>query len=246
MSDSARLAERITVDREFSVSNDALHNPEELRRRLAETGYLFLKGIVNKAELLALRREILLLCQEHGWLNPTAALLDGAFRGGAFPDYSGEYMRLYRKLQKIERFNELSRLPEIMQLFEQLLADEVLAQPRTIARISFPQHYANTTQAHQDFFYIRGTPETYTAWIPVGDCPRELGGLALLERSHLLGFLPHEPAIGAGKHGLRTRQFGLPWLSASYELGDMVIFHSYTIHGALDNQTLDQMRLSVD
>jgi ectoine hydroxylase-related dioxygenase (phytanoyl-CoA dioxygenase family) len=112
--------------------------------------------------------------------------------------------------------------------------------------VSFPQHYAFTTQPHQDFWYIRGTPETFTAWMPVGDCPRELGGLALLERSHKLGFLPHEKAIGAGGNGVRTDKLGLRWLASDFNAGDVVIFHSYMIHGALDNHTPDRLRLSLD
>ena len=241
-----RLADRIKLDGPYQVSNDALKSPEELQRRLADSGYLFFKGLLNKDELLNLRRDVLGLCQEHGWLLPSAPLMDGVYYGGPFPDHHGDYMTLYRKLQKLERFNSFSLSPEIIKLFEVVLNSEILAHPRNIARITFPRHYGNTTQPHQDFFYIRGTPETFTTWIPIGDCPREMGGLALLEGSHKLGFMKHEPAIGAGGNGVRTGTLGLKWLSSDYEAGDIVLFHSYTIHGALDNHTQDRLRLSLD
>ena len=241
-----KLMEKITPVGRFRADNDALRDATELRRRLADTGYLFIKGALNKEALLNLRRDILTLCQEHGWLDASVPLIDGHFAGRAFPDYSTEYMALYRKLIKMESFNAFSHSPEIVKFFEHLLGGEILPHPRNIARISFPRHYTNTTQPHQDFFYIRGTPETYTAWIPVGDCPIELGGLALLEGSHKLGFLKHEPAVGAGGNGIRTEELGLRWLAADYEFGDYILFHSHTIHGALDNHTEKRLRISLD
>jgi ectoine hydroxylase-related dioxygenase (phytanoyl-CoA dioxygenase family) len=155
-------------------------------------------------------------------------------------------MALYRKLIKLPSFNAFSQSPEIVRIFERVLEREILPHPRNIARISFPRHYTNTTQPHQDFFYIRGTPETYTTWIPAVDCPTELGGLALLEGSHKLGFLAHEPAIGAGGNGVRTAKLGLRWLASPYEFGDFVLFHSHTVHGALDNHTPNRLRISLD
>jgi hypothetical protein len=217
-----------------------------LRERLARDGYLFLRGLVPPERLLEVRRDILGLCREHGWLDAQAPLLDGVYAGGPFPDMATGYMPLYRRLIKLASFNGCSRAPEIVGLFERLLGRPVLAHPRNIARISFPGHHAYTTQPHQDFFYIRGTPATYTTWIPLGDCPRELGGLALLEGSHRGGFLPHERTIGAGGSGVRTEGMGLRWLSSDYRLGDLVLFHSYTIHAALDNDTADRLRLSLD
>ena len=246
VAEADRLAHRIRVNGEYQVSNDALKDPAELRRRLADSGYLFLKGVLNIEALLQLRREVLELCLSHGWLKEGTPLMDGVFRGGDFPQHTTEYMALYRKLQKLALFNDFSRSIEIMKLFETVLDSEILAHPRNIARISFPRHYGNTTQPHQDFHYIRGTPETFTAWIPIGACPKEMGGLALLEGSHKLGFMKHEPAIGAGGHGVKTEAVSLRWLSADYEAGDFVLFHSYTVHGALDNHTPDRLRMSLD
>jgi ectoine hydroxylase-related dioxygenase (phytanoyl-CoA dioxygenase family) len=244
--EAERLAERIKPDAEFRVSDPKTEAPEVLRQRLADEGYVFVRGLTDLTQLTDLRRQILELCREHGWLAPHAPLMDAIYSGIPFPDYSRDYMPMYRKLIKLELFNSFARSKELMDLFAQLLQGEVLCHPRTIARVSFPQHYAFTTQPHQDFWYIRGTPETFTAWMPVGDCPRELGGLALLERSHKLGFLPHEKAIGAGGNGVRTDKLGLRWLASDFNAGDVVIFHSYMIHGALDNHTPDRLRLSLD
>jgi ectoine hydroxylase-related dioxygenase (phytanoyl-CoA dioxygenase family) len=240
-----KLVEKLEIVGEFEVSNDLLNQPNELRKRLAESGYLFFRGLLDSEALLKVRRDILTLCQESGWIKTGSSLMEGLFRGGSIPDYNSEYMTMYRKLIKMDSFNAFSRSPEIMALFKSIFESDVLAHPRNIARVTFPKHHF-ATQPHQDFHYIRGTPETYTAWIPAGDCPRELGGVAVLDGSQRLGFLKHEPAIGAGGNGLRTGKMGLRWLFSDFRLGDVVIFHSYTIHGALDNITAEQMRVSLD
>ncbi len=243
-----KLAKRLMPDGDYQVSNDALAHPPELRRRLVQDGYLFLRGVLDMEKMMEVRRDILRLCQEHGWLDASAPLMDGIYSGIPFPDYTTQYMPLYRKLLKLESFNSFSRSTELIGLFETLLESKILAHPRNIARITFPRHYDFTTQPHQDFHYIRGTPETYTTWIPVGDTPRELGGLALLEGSHKLGFLAHKPAIGAGGNGVDPDELGLKqrWLSIDYRAGDAVLFHSHTIHGALDNHHPRRLRISLD
>jgi len=241
-----RLTYRITPDAGFLESNDALNNADELRGRLRQDGYLFLRGILNTDKLLQVRRDILELCREHGWLKEGSELMDGIYSGIPFPDYTREYIPLYRKLIKLESFNAFSLSPEIIGVFETIFGCEVLAHPRNISRITFPRHYAFTTQPHQDFHYIRGTPETYTTWMPIGDCPRELGGLAVLEGSHRAGYLKHEPAIGAGGNGIRIENLSGTWRCSDYRAGDMLIMHSYCVHAALDNHTPDRLRLSLD
>ena len=55
---------------------------------------------------------------------------------------------------------------------------------------------------HQDFIHIQGSPNVWTAWLPLGDCAHDLGGLSLLVGSHKVGVLAVSRALGAG--GLRT------------------------------------------
>ena len=241
-----KLKETVVPEAEFSDSSCELGNFEALRRSLDHSGYLFLRSVLNRERLLRVRQEILELCREHGWLDSCAPLLDGVYSGVPFPDYNREYMPMYRMLLRLESFNRLARTSELMDLFANLLQGKVLCHPRVIARVSFPMNYAFTTQPHQDFHYIRGTTETYTAWIPAGDCPHELGGLALAEGSHRLGYLPHDPAVGAGGRGIQTSKLKVRWLAADFRQGDVLIFHSHTIHGALENHSPDRLRLSLD
>jgi ectoine hydroxylase-related dioxygenase (phytanoyl-CoA dioxygenase family) len=105
------------------------------------------------------------------------------------------------------------------------------------------------TPPHQDYFYIKGTPDTYTCWIPAGDCPEELGGLAVMPGTNQLGMLRHEPMQGTGGHGVsheRCEEMGKPWLTADFKTGDLLLFHGHTLHKALDNRTEDRLRVSLE
>jgi ectoine hydroxylase-related dioxygenase (phytanoyl-CoA dioxygenase family) len=111
---------------------------------------------------------------------------------------------------------------------------------------------SQTTAAHQDFQYIRGTPETYTIWSPIGDCPGELGGLAVLRGSHRAGFIEHKlfEAKKYAGHGLSDEVLpsgeGIEWHSGDFQAGDVLLFHSHTIHKARPNLTKDRLRISTD
>src|SRR5262245_22704128 len=94
----ARVAERIVTSGDFHASNDALNHPPELRRRLGENSYLFFRGLLAGAKLVRVRRDILKLCEEHGWLKTDTPVLEGVYSGSPFPEYATEYMALYRKL----------------------------------------------------------------------------------------------------------------------------------------------------
>jgi ectoine hydroxylase-related dioxygenase (phytanoyl-CoA dioxygenase family) len=117
--------------------------------------------------------------------------------------------------------------------------------------MTFPNNVQQTIMAHQDWYYIRGTPETYTIWLPLGDCPMALGGLAIMNGSHKHGFIDHRrlPDVNVA-FALEEDQWPhgelVEWHASDFALGDVVIFHSYTIHRALPNLTGNCLRLSID
>ncbi len=120
----------------------------------------------------------------------------------------------------------------------------------------------------------RGTTSLYTAWTPIGDVPLEMGGLLILERSHLHdrlnngygrkdvdAYCTNHVGEGYTKMGgggnitpggwlskkpatLRER-LGGRWLTANFQAGDVLIFSMFTVHTSLDNQS-NCVRLSTD
>ena len=58
-------------------SNDALDDPEEIRCRIAEEGYVFIRGLQDRDKLLALRHDVLSVMMDGGWLVSGTDVLDG-------------------------------------------------------------------------------------------------------------------------------------------------------------------------
>jgi len=235
---------------ELESSSSLLHNMPLLREKLQHDGYLFFRGIFHPDRLLEIRKSILQTGLEHGVVNEEAPIMDGIYAGGEIPSvYKFELSPLYRDLLELENFNRFGSDPVLLLLLGGLLEAEVQEHRRRIARITFPGSYRNTTPAHQDYLYIKGTQDTYTCWIPCGDCPEELGGLAVLEGSHRLGFIPHIPMEGTGGQGIEQDLpvlQELKWLSTDFKLGDLLLFHGLTIHRALHNLTKDRLRVSLE
>jgi ectoine hydroxylase-related dioxygenase (phytanoyl-CoA dioxygenase family) len=231
----------------FMVSNEIVSDARGLCARVREDGYLFFRGLISKEAILAVRREILRLCREAGWLDEGTELMEGiAAPGVKWVEPQPEFMAVYNRVMHGEQFHALAHDPGLLAMLRALFGEEPLAHPRNIARIIFPQNALHTTPSHQDYLHIQGTEETYTAWIPLGDCPIALGSLVVLAGSNHAGVLPVHRAYGAGGVGIDTETLPQRWVGSDFACGDVVIFHSLTVHKALPNLSPDHVRLSVD
>lgn len=231
----------------FVESSALLGDGEAVRARVRRDGYLFLRGLIPRDDLLALRRDILGVCRAHGFLAADAPLEEGiAAPGVKYIEPDTPYQAAYRDLQRLESFHAMAHHPALLAVMEQVTGEAVLVHPRNIGRLMFPNNNQHTTPAHQDYIHIQGTEETYTAWIPLGDCPRALGGLEALAGSHRFGVLPGRQAYGAGGVGVDTDHLGLEWHGGDFACGDVLLFHSLCVHRATPNLTPDRMRLSLD
>jgi hypothetical protein len=239
-----------SLTQELESSTGQVNDIPALRRKLQEEGYLFFRGILDVNALTQIRGDMLELTAAEGYVDAGQPLLDGLHSGKPFADARGfELSPLYRKILDLPSFNAFGRHPTLSLLFSGLLEAEIREHRRRIGRITFPGSFKNTTPPHQDYFYIRGTQDTYTCWIVTGDCPPELGGLAVMPRSNRLGFLQHEKMQGTGGHGVsheRCAELGLPWLTTGFRAGDLLLFHGLTLHKALDNATADRLRVSLE
>ena len=234
--------------KELRVSNDVLDQPEELRRRLADEGYLFLKKLQNPDRLLSLRREVMQELMEVGWLVEGTDPMDGIARIGArCTEGDPEYIDGYHQIYRLQAFHEAGQWPEVVDLMTKAIGSEALPHPKKIARLWFPQYLEHTTPVHQDFVHFQGSFETYTFWAPIGDCPIELGGLAVLPGSHKVDrLMDHHFSLGAGGLAVDEGELDGEWHSTNYEAGDALIFPSLTVHQALPNYTEDRLRISLD
>ena len=62
---------------ELRISNDIMENTEALRERIDGEGYLFFKQLQEPEKLIELRRQMLTVMQEAGWLIAGTEPVDG-------------------------------------------------------------------------------------------------------------------------------------------------------------------------
>jgi hypothetical protein len=238
---------------ELKCSNDILDNPEKLRQRMQEEGYLLIRDFHNREQVLAARRNVLDKLHEMGRLSPNHPIEDGvvgtenrgAFFGGAGADFVADFPNLI----------EVVNSSQLMTFFDSFLEGASTTYeykwPRAVGTNGF-------TGAHYDIVYMgRGTKNLYTTWTPLSDIPLEHGPLAVCLGSHKFdkiketygnmdvdrdnisnGWFTNDPIEVVEKYGGQ-------WATTSFNAGDIIIFGMFTLHGSLNNST-NRFRMSVD
>ncbi|MGQ9737751.1 MAG: phytanoyl-CoA dioxygenase family protein [Armatimonadota bacterium] len=187
----------------FTDSRTVLDQPALLRQRMQEEGYLFISSLVPRPDVDEVYHAIMQICREEGW-----AVENNLAVGEPRLEGHDDWWAVYDRVQCLEKFHALAHHPSIIQVIKAIVQEPVLVHPRNIARITFPATAHYTTPPHQDYPLIQGTPDTYTVWILLCDCPTELGGLAVLPGSHHVGLLPVHPASGPGGLSVDTSRWG--------------------------------------
>ena len=152
----------------FTESNALLNDPADLRKRLRTDGYLYFRDILPKEEVLDVRRQILEICEQAGWLRPGAKLIDGLSDRSPVREADEEYRGVYARVQALEALHALKLNGNIIDIMEDLFEEAVFPFPQTIGRIAFPRDNARGTPPHQDWIFVGGSTETISCWVPLG------------------------------------------------------------------------------
>ena len=157
-----------TLNSTYKTSAD----PETLRDRMAEDGYLFLRSYLNRDEVLAARRHILEQLAADGQLDPSAAVMDGVPKAGTKLFFQPE---LAQKNNPPLQHLLYSPQGNLMEFFRSFLGGEVRHFDFTWLRCISP---GLGTPSHCDIVYMgRGTRKLFTAWVPLGDIDFRTGRL---------------------------------------------------------------------
>ena len=206
-------------------------DPLRLRERALREGYLFLPRLLPRAAVMALRRRAIAACRELG-------LLDGRDRwcGGRFGDGSGtgayadpRWLQLQQRLFGQPAFTALENHPALRGVVADILEAAPVGGQGSVCRLAPPSRLQAPTAMHRDSQYIPGSTRLWTAWLPLGDCPLELGPLAVSPRSQL-----------------QDSAADRPWVSAAMRAGDVLFVDAATLHRACPNYTRDRVRMSLD
>jgi hypothetical protein len=239
---------------ELEPANDLLEDPKALKARMKEVGYLFFRGLIEPGVVQAAREEILLKYATIGEIDPTQPIDEAIF----LPDAPLDRVNLRAFSLSVRSGQAYQRLvlnPQLLRVHELLLGGPVRAYDFRWPRFARPGEGCGI---HCDGPYMsRGTRQIDSSWIPVGRVSRQEGALMILERgpehARLLEDYLNADADADGLEWLSTRpaecrrKFGTRWLTADFQMGDVLCFGMDTVHGALDNcSPTGRCRLSSD
>jgi len=175
---------------------------EELRRRYDQDGYLFLKGLLPRDDVLKARAEYFRMLAPSGVLKPGTTPVEGIFDdqkdASDFPGIGAGAAGGNGKPggESAEKFVDLALEAHYAEWYKEqfckhpVLKDAVarisgwgentFAVRRSLLRNNTPGNKA--IGVHYDQIFLRhGEPTSFTAWVPMGDIGLTGGGLIYLE-----------------------------------------------------------------
>jgi ectoine hydroxylase-related dioxygenase (phytanoyl-CoA dioxygenase family) len=227
------------------VSADTL-SPERLKAAIASKGYVLIRQLIPKEAIQTVLTDVTTVLSEAGWMHPDTSPLERVpAEGATYGDPDPTFKSVYQQVFNLESFHALPHHPALKRVMAMIVGDQVLVHPKPIGRLIFPNCKRLVVHAHQDYEFMRGDTEFYTVWVPLHDCPVEMGPLRILEGSHRFGVQEHQRENLHVPEIPLTATAGDEWVSDSINAGDTLLFHSLTVHAAAPNIS-DRMRLSLD
>jgi len=251
---------------ELRDSMDAIDDIAALRERMAQDGYLYLPGYLDRDEVLEARQVVTDRLAAQGFLDPNYPSIEAVAAHDANVAFKPDLATDNPPLMKVLYAGRM------MEFYARFLCGEVRHFDYTWFRAVGP---GKGTPPHLDIVYMgRGTTNLYTAWTPLGDISLEIGGVMVLEKSNHHEKLRNgygrkdvdtfcanrrgDDYTGMGGGGnitpggwlskspaLLRERLGGRWLTAEYRAGDLLTFSMYTVHASIDNQS-NRIRLSSD
>jgi hypothetical protein len=220
--------------------------PFSLQEEINSRGYALIRGLIPRADIESVLGEVTKILSDARWLlsghNPLEHIADSTAACGD-PDPS--FKRTYQQVFNLESFHALPHHPALKSVMNMLVGEQVLVHPKPIGRLIFPNCDSLTVHAHQDYRFMSGDPECFTVWIPLHDCPMDLGPLQILEGSNRFGVINHEDEnLHVPEISVQALTEG-DWVGGQINAGDVLIFHSLTVHAASPNRS-NRMRISMD
>lgn len=246
--------------RRFGELKDSTHivdDPEALQARMAEDGYLLLRGVLHRDEVLAAREEVFTRLAEVGEIDLRYPVIDaissGASRRKELED-PGLFLKSVCEGPKLRR---VTHAGPMMRFHEHFRGGPVRCFDYLWLRVVPVGH---ATGCHYDVVYMgRGTKQLYTTWTPYGDISKNEGTLMILENSHKIDELLNDYALidvdkTPGRGGWYSsnppevaERFDRRWLTTDFQAGDILVFGMHTMHCSIDNASpVNRLRLSSD
>lgn len=238
---------------ELRDSNDILSNEESLRQRMAEDGYLLIRALHDRQQVLDARTHILNELHDRGMLASGYPIDDAVFD----PDYrdgASTTAMTNKVLAQSSVIDKIVSGPKVMEFFTRFLGAEAT---------SFDHRWLRTAGTHasspihcDNVFMGRGSKNLFTCWTPLCDVKYDMGPLVLCQGSHRMSSITgsygrcdvdRDLIAGhfSGNPSELVDRFGGRWATTEFQAGDVILFNMYMLHASLVN-TSNKVRISID
>lgn len=217
---------------------------EQLQARFQELGYLFFKHYVADATCDELLATLVAQTENQVNLSPETGL--PALQGRPFVESDPDWDNIYPRMQALESFHGLFHSEPMLDLMRLVSGPDVFVYPMKMARISTPGKIGYETPPHQDAYSHHAGPTMAGIWVALHDISATMGRVRVLPGSHKGGVRKVFTAEGVGGVQCEIYPEETTWHVSDSTRGDVLIFHSATVHKAEPNLTDSTVRMSVD
>ncbi|MEZ5966272.1 MAG: phytanoyl-CoA dioxygenase family protein [Planctomycetota bacterium] len=203
--------------------------PASARAELGEHGHLTLRGVLEAAEITAVRSAVHRAAARVPALEPTAT------EGEAYARAFRQHTNLWRVDPGVARF---TLAPRLARLAAELLGVVAVRLYHDQALFKLPG--GSATPWHQDKHYWPIDQEMLTLWMPLVDLEPDMGELHFARGSHLGGALSDHPISAASQDELAAlvRRRGHEVVgTGAMRAGDVSVHLAWTAHAAGANAT---------
>ncbi|CAG8954287.1 hypothetical protein HYFRA_00005908 [Hymenoscyphus fraxineus] len=256
----------------------------EICRRYEEDGYVWMKGLLPTADVWRTRKTYFEFIGPTGLIKEGTDPKDGIYCGGDWRNWVApgpfreslnlqnsnlEYQKRMVEAHAAPWYMAFASHPVLLNFIKDFTGwEKTTPLKRSIFRPNVKG--GEPTGIHYDQIFLRGGPPTaLTAWVPLGDCAINGGGLMYLNDSVSIGekiekdfaeaakdftdeqrisaFNAHMMSGGFLSKDLSefSKKWGRKWLAANYEAGDVVFHKAFNIHASAVNES-DVIRLATD
>lgn len=227
----------------FSVAHEC-ESATVLAERFERDGYLFFPGAVSSERCEGLLQDILGALHPH--LRWDSSLSAPVLEGDPFFESDPLWDALYPDIQALHGLHSLFHEEPLQRLMRIVAGDRPFVYPMKMARVAAPRKIGFETPPHQDAYSHHAGATMAGIWVALHSADAAMGRLTVLPGSHRRGVRPVHEAQGVGGVQCEIYADETNWHVSDVAAGDVVIFHSQTVHRAQPNVDDRRCRISVD
>lgn len=217
---------------------------EDLGRRFDEDGYLFFPQALSRPQCSELLSDILSTLSPH--LRWDESLSTPVLDGEPFFESDPLWDAVYPRIQALQSLHRVFHEETLQRLMRIVAGDRPFVYPMKMARIAAPRKLGYETPPHQDAFSHHAGPTMAGIWVALHGADAPMGRLTVLPGSHRRGVRPVHEAQGVGGVQCEIYPDETLWHVSDVSAGDVLIFHSQTVHRAQPNIDARRCRISID